>query len=135
MYLHSIAKIFAHFIPSTPQSFCLTNLLFLDNSTQTRTYREITMISFHCFLRTPFLFLSFFVWTNPIHWHLKLLARDLVLDVCFLSIQVIYIYVVPDEVIWTVNWLHYLNYEPLACTSITRNLVRNRNILGQTVSS
>ena len=24
------------------------------------------------------------------------------------------IVVVPDEVIWTVNWLHYLNYEPIA---------------------
>ena len=43
--------------------------------------------------------------------------------------------VVPDEVIWTVNWLHYLNYEPIACNSSTRHLVRTRNDLGQTVSS
>ena len=46
-----------------------------------------------------------------------------------------YIDVVPDEVIWTVNWLHYLNYEPIARTSSTRNLVHTRNVLGQTVSS
>ena len=43
--------------------------------------------------------------------------------------------VVLDEDIWTVNWLHYLNYEPIACTSITRHLVCTRNVLGQTVSS
>ena len=42
---------------------------------------------------------------------------------------------VPDEVIWTVNWLHYLNYEPTARTSITCYLVRTRNDLGQTVTS
>ena len=27
--------------------------------------------------------------------------------------------VVPDKVIWTVNWLHYLNYEPIDRTSST----------------
>ena len=43
--------------------------------------------------------------------------------------------VVPDEVIWTVNWLHYLNYEPIFRTSITCYLVRTRNDLGQTVTS
>ena len=43
--------------------------------------------------------------------------------------------VVPDEVIWTVNWLHYLNYEPIARTSSTCYLVRTRNDLGQTVTS
>ena len=43
--------------------------------------------------------------------------------------------VVPDEVIWTVNWLHYLNYEPIARTSSHRNLVCTRNDLGQAVSS
>ena len=42
--------------------------------------------------------------------------------------------VVPDKVIWTVNWLHYLNYEPIARTSSTRHLVCTRNVLGQTVS-
>ena len=42
---------------------------------------------------------------------------------------------VPYEVIWRVNWLHYLNYEPIACTSSTRNLVLTRNVLCQTVSS
>ena len=57
------------------------------------------------------------------------------LDVCFFSIKVMYIDVVPDEVIWTVNWLHYLNYEPIARTSSTRHLVCTRNNLGQTVSS
>ena len=43
--------------------------------------------------------------------------------------------VVPDEVIWTVNWLHDLNYDTIACTSSTRHLVCTRNVLGQTVSS
>ena len=43
--------------------------------------------------------------------------------------------VVPYKVIWAVNWLHYLNYEPTTCTSSTRHLVRTRNVLGQTVSS
>ena len=46
-----------------------------------------------------------------------------------------YIYVVPDEVIWTVNWLHYLNYDPIALTSSTYYLVCTRNNLGQTVTS
>ena len=46
-----------------------------------------------------------------------------------------YIDVVPDEVIWTVNWLYCLNYEPIARTSSTHHLVRNRNVLGQTVLS
>ena len=46
-----------------------------------------------------------------------------------------FIDLVPDEDIWTVNWLHYLNYEPIARTSSTRHLVRTRNDLGQTVSS
>ena len=45
-----------------------------------------------------------------------------------------YIDVIPDEVIWMVNWLQYLNYEPIDCTSITRHLVRTGNNLGQTVS-
>ena len=39
-----------------------------------------------CFLWSPCHLFSYFVWSNPIHWHLKLLARDLVSDVCFLSI-------------------------------------------------
>ena len=43
--------------------------------------------------------------------------------------------VVPDEVIWTVNWLHYLNYEPIARNSSTCYLVHTRNDLGQTVTS
>ena len=43
--------------------------------------------------------------------------------------------VVPDEVIWTVNWLHYLNYEPIARTSSNRHLVCTRNVLGLTVLS
>ena len=46
-----------------------------------------------------------------------------------------YIDVVPDEVIWTVNWLRYLNCEPIAHTSSTRQVVCTRNDLGQTVSS
>ena len=46
-----------------------------------------------------------------------------------------YFDVVPDEVIWTVNWLNYLNYEPIARTSSTCYLVCTRNDLGQTVSS
>ena len=46
-----------------------------------------------------------------------------------------YIDLVPDEVIWTVNWLHYLNYEPIARTSSTSYLVRTRKDLGQTVTS
>ena len=55
--------------------------------------------------------------------------------VCFILIQVMYIDVVSDKGIWTVNWLHYLNYEPIARTSSTRHLVSTRNVLGQTVSS
>ena len=43
--------------------------------------------------------------------------------------------VVPDEVIWTLNWLHYLKYEPIARNSSTRHLVCTRNVVGQTVSS
>ena len=43
--------------------------------------------------------------------------------------------VVPDEVIWTVNWLNYLNYEPIARTSSTGYLVRTRNELGQIITS
>ena len=42
--------------------------------------------------------------------------------------------VVPNEVIWTINWLHYLNYEPIACTSSTCYLVYTGKDLGQTVS-
>ena len=29
--------------------------------------------------------------------------------------------VVLDEVIWTVNWLHYLNYEVIPCSSSNRH--------------
>ena len=42
---------------------------------------------------------------------------------------------VPEKLIWTVNWLHYLNYEPIARSSSTCYLVCTRNNLGQTVSS
>ena len=63
-------------------------------------------------------------------------------DFCFVGVcvyldrcAIVLIDVVPDEVIWKVNWLHYLNYEPIARTSSTRHLVRTRNVLGQTVSS
>ena len=35
------------------------------------------------FLRTSFRFFSCFVFLNPTHWNLKLLAMDLVSDVCF----------------------------------------------------
>ena len=38
--------------------------------------------------------------------------------------------VVPDEVIWTVNWVHYLDYEPIDRTSSTHHLVSTRNVLG-----
>ena len=47
----------------------------------------------------------------------------------------IFIDVVPDVVIWTVNWLYYLNYEPIACTSSTCYLVCTRNDLGETITS
>ena len=46
-----------------------------------------------------------------------------------------YIDVVLDEVIWMVNWLHYLNYEPISRTSSTCYLVRTSSNLGQTVTS
>ena len=46
-----------------------------------------------------------------------------------------YIGVVPEEVIWMVNWLHYLNYDPIARTSSTRHLDSTRNGLVQTVAS
>ena len=38
------------------------------------------------FSRTPCRFFSCLVWSNPICWHFKLIARALVSDVCFLSI-------------------------------------------------
>ena len=56
-------------------------------------------------------------------------------DVFSSSIEVMYIDVVPDNVIWTVNWLHYLNYEAITSSSSTCHLVRMRNVLGHTVSS
>ena len=46
-----------------------------------------------------------------------------------------YIDVILEEVIYTVNWSHYLNYEPIARTSSTCHLFITRNNLGQTVSS
>ena len=46
-----------------------------------------------------------------------------------------YIDVVLDEFIWTVNWLHYLKYEPIARTSSIYYLVCTTNDLGQTVTS
>ena len=52
-----------------------------------------------------------------------------------LAASVINIHVVLDKVIWTVIWLYYLNYEPIARTSSTCHLVCTRNVLGQTVSS
>ena len=39
----------------------------------------------------------------------------------FLHQYLIYIDVVPDVVIWVVNWLHCLNYEAITCSSSTRN--------------
>ena len=42
---------------------------------------------------------------------------------------------VPDEVIWTINCLHYLNYELISCTSGTCYLVCTRNDLRHTVTS
>ena len=44
-----------------------------------------------------------------------------------------FIDMVPDVVIWTVNWLHYLNYEVIPRSSSTCHLVRTRNVLGQIV--
>ena len=44
-----------------------------------------------------------------------------------------YIDVVLDEVIWMVNWLHYLNHEAIPHSSNTRHLFCTRNVLGQTV--
>ena len=46
----------------------------------------IPFIFLFSFLRAPFRFFSCFVMSDPIRWHLKLLARDLVPDVCFFSI-------------------------------------------------
>ena len=51
------------------------------------------------------------------------------------NLKAVFIHVVPDVIIWTVNWLHYLNYEPIAHTSSTCNLVCTMNDLGHTVSS
>ena len=64
----------------------------------------------------PCHFLSCFI---PIDFHLTLVARALASDVFLLSIQEIYIDVVPDVVIQKVNWLHYLNYEVVPRTSST----------------
>ena len=93
--------------------------------------------SFSCFIshgRLSVCLLSCFVY-NLIRWHLKLLTRALVSDACFLSILVMYINVVPDEVIWTVNWWHYSNYEPISRTSSTRHLFHTKNVLGNTLFS
>ena len=86
------------------------------------------------FSRTLCHFFFCFACSNPIRWHLKLLARALVSDVCFISIQVMYIDVVPDKVIWTVNWLHYLNYEAITRSSIIRHWFIHGMSSGQTIS-
>ena len=78
---------------------CLFSLLF---------YCLVDPVPF-CFLQTPCRFFSCFVWCILICWQLTLFARSLMSDVCFISIELMYIDVVPDVVIWTVNWLHYLN--------------------------
>ena len=46
-----------------------------------------------------------------------------------------YIYVVPDVVIWTVNWLYYLNDEVITRNSSTCHYSVQGTYLGQTVSS
>ena len=46
-----------------------------------------------------------------------------------------YIGVVPDVVILTVNWLHYLNYDVIPCTSSTFHCSIQVIYLGLTVSS
>ena len=43
--------------------------------------------------------------------------------------------VVPDEVIWMANWLHYLNYDLIDRTLSTCYLVLTKNDLRQTVTS
>ena len=92
---------------------------------------SVSFIVMYClfrFLRTAFRLFSSSVPSNTIRWHLMS-------DVCLFLIKLMYNDVVPEEVIWTVNWLHYLNYEPISRTSITCYLVRTRNNLGQTVTS
>ena len=46
-----------------------------------------------------------------------------------------YIDAVPDVVIWTVNWLYYLNCEDITCSSSTCYYSLHGTSLGQTVSS
>ena len=94
----------------------------------------VPFVFFSSFSQTPFRLFSCLVLYNTIRLHLKLLARDLMSDVCFFSIQVMYIDVVPDKVIWTVNWLYYLNYEPIARSSSTCYLFCTRNNLGHAVT-
>ena len=69
------------------------------------------------FFMDPVLFLFLFFLFIPTRWHLTLVTRALASDVSFLWIWILYIDVVPDVVIWTVNWLHYLNYEVIIRTS------------------
>ena len=61
---------------------------------------------------------------EPKHHHNKQRKKDKK-NASFVVIDV-----VPDKVIWTVNCLHYLNYEPIARTSSTCYLVCNRTDLG-----
>ena len=67
----------------------------------------------------PLIFLFFCA--IPIRRNLTYVARALALDVSFLWIQVMCIDVVRDVVIWTINWLHYLNYEAIPRSSTTCN--------------
>ena len=80
-------------------------------------------------------FFSYFVCFNTICWHFNIVARVLALDVCFLLILVMYIDLGSDLVIWTVNWLRYLNYEAVPCRSSNFHPFIQGTSLGQTVSS
>ena len=45
-----------------------------------------------------------------------------------------YLGVVPDVVIWMVNWLHYLNYEAITRSSSTCNYYIQETFLVHTIS-
>ena len=64
---------------------CTVNWLHYLNKTRKET-DAVPFLFLVYFSRTPYCFFYCFVQSNLIRWHLKLLARALVSDVCFLSI-------------------------------------------------
>ena len=68
---------------------------------------------------SPWIPCRFFSCFILIRRHLTLVVTALAPDVCFILFEVMYIDVFLDVFIWTVNWLHYLNYEAITLSSST----------------